>query len=541
MAIKRDSHSGAAIKLLLGLIAAGIANIIPSIAIAATPTIVTSHGQLTGTQTATTNEYLGIPYAIPPVGPLRWTPPQLYGMWPGVLQATQFGNYCMQPGLGSSFASENCLFLNVYTAISATPGQNLPVMVWIHGGGLVTGGGGIYDPTRIIDQGGVIVVTINYRLGYLGFFAHPAIDAEGHLKGNYGLMDQQLALQWVRDNIAAFGGDPSRVTIFGESAGGQSVYANLASPTAAGLFRRAIAESGAYSQFQDYYRFIVPMLRAETIGTSLVPAGKTIAKTVGCTRQTAACLRGVPASALIAAIPATQVIYPFVDGKILTRTPSAAFALGKFNRVPVISGGNHDEYRLFVAEEYDLMGHPLVTLADYQKATKAVFGNILGPVVYTSEYPLAHFPNPGEALGASTTDSIFACPERNSVRLLSKYVPTYAYEFNDENAYLVVDFFPPSPPITFPLGAAHGFEIPYLFDILSFPGTFTTGQEQLSEAMISYWTQFAATGDPNSVAEPAWTPYKSVTPTFQSLVPPAPIVETTFDTDHLCSAFWNKF
>jgi para-nitrobenzyl esterase len=538
MTLKRNSHPGLAIKLFLGMIAAGIANALSVAAMAGTPIITTSHGQLTGIQTATTNEYLGIPYAVPPVGPLRWTPPQLYGTWQGVLAASQFGNYCTQPGIGS----EDCLYLNVYTPINATADQKLPVMVWIHGGGLVTGGGELYDPTRIIDQSGVIVVTINYRLGYLGFFAHPAIDAEQHPKGNYGLMDQQLALQWVRDNIGAFGGDPSRVTIFGESAGGQSVYCNLISPTAKGLFQRAISESGSYLEFQTYYHTIVSLKTAETIGTAYVAAGKAIAKTVGCSNQTAACLRAVSASSLVVALPETDVIYPFVDGKVLTRTPGAAFASGRFNRVPIISGGNHDEYRLFVAEEYDLIGHPLVTLADYQRATIALFGRALGGTVYKVWYPLAHFPNPGEALGASGTDSVFACPERNGVRLLSKYVPTYAYEFNDENAYQVVDFFPPpNPPITFPLGAAHSFETPYLFDILSFPGTFTADQEQLSEAMIGYWTQFAATGNPNSDSEPQWAPYKSAKDEFLSLVPPMPAVESTYNKDHLCSKFWNLF
>jgi para-nitrobenzyl esterase len=349
--------------------------------------------------------------------------------------AIQFGNFCSQPGFGS----EDCLYLNVYTPRhkkKQNEHHGLPVMVWIHGGALVTGGG-FYDPTRIVEQSGVIVVTINYRLGLFGFFAHPAIDAEGHLDGNYGLMDQQLALKWVQDNIAAFGGDPERrnangknvgkeseraeeVTIFGESAGGQGVYSNLASPTAAGLFQRAISESGSYAEFQDYFHSIVPLAQAETSGTALVRAGTTIAASVGCSSQTAACLRGVPASTLVGAAPGT--LYPFVDGTILTQTPGAAFASGQFNQVPVISGGNHDEWRLYVARQYDATGHPLVTLADYQNATVALFGSTLAPILYTSVYPFAAYPNPGEALGASGTDDIFACPERNGVRLRSRRV-----------------------------------------------------------------------------------------------------------------------
>jgi para-nitrobenzyl esterase len=286
----------------------------------ASPAIVNKSGPLKGIQTPTTNEYLGIPYAVPPVGNLRWTPPQPFGKWHGVFQATQFGNFCTKPESGSTFGSEDCLPLIVNTTREQN-NQNkhhgLPVMVWIHGGSLVTGGGGFYDPTRMVEQGGVIVVTINYRLGLLGFFAHKAIDEECHLKGNYGLMDQQLALRWVKRNIGAFGGDSKRVTIFGESAGGQSVYSDLASPTAAGLFQRAISESGSYIQFQDYWApiSIVPLAQAETIGTSLVPSGTELANSVGCTSQTAQCLRDVPASTLVLAEPA--IIYPFVDGKIL--------------------------------------------------------------------------------------------------------------------------------------------------------------------------------------------------------------------------------
>ncbi|HTQ26067.1 MAG TPA: carboxylesterase family protein [Candidatus Binataceae bacterium] len=498
---------------------------------------------------------------IPPVGALRWTPPQPFGRWHGVFEATQFSSSCTQPdGLGGTSGSEDCLTLNIYTP-RGRKNQNkhhgLPVMVWIHGGALVTGGGGFYDPTRMIEQGGVIVVTINYRLGLLGFFAHPAIDAEGHLNGNYGLMDQQLALRWVQRNIGAFGGDASRVTIFGESAGGQSVYAHLASPTATGLFQRAIAESGSYIQFQDYWTpiSIVPLVQAESVGTSLVPSGTALAASVGCSGQTAECLRGVAASTIVLVEPST--IYPFVDGTILTQTPTAAFASGHFNRVPVISGGNHDEWRLFVADQYDATGHPLTDEADYEAAVDALwsgFGPAFGPFIFTVLYPLANYPivppipgdpnpSPGIALGASGTDGIFACPERNGVQLLAASVTTYAYEFNDENAYLVFNEFPAPlfPPIKFPLGTAHFTEVPYLFDVFSTPSNFTPEQQSLSESMISYWTTFAATGDPNSAGQPLWSPYSVATDEFQSLVAPTPTVETTFDDEHFCSAFWNNF
>jgi len=323
--------------------------------------------------------YFGIPYAAPPVGSLRWMPPQPHGKWQGVFAANKiFGNFCSQPdGTGGTIGDEDCLALNVYTPNVKKNSQNkapLPVMVWIHGGSLTTGASYIFDPSPLVTQGNVIVVTINYRLGYLGFFAHPAIDAEGHLNGNYGLMDQQFALQWVKRNIGAFGGDPNNVTMFGESAAAQSVYYNLASPTAENLFQKAIDESGAILEFRDYYDFIVPLATGETIGTSLVPSGESIASSVNCGSQTASCLRGVPASTLVLQDPA--LLWPFVDGTVLTMTPTAAFASGQFNQVPVISGGNHDEWRFQVASQYDSNGHPLETPADYINATDALWANL---------------------------------------------------------------------------------------------------------------------------------------------------------------------
>jgi para-nitrobenzyl esterase len=393
-------------------------------------------------------------------------------------------------------------------------------------------------------QQGVIGVTINYRLGYLGFFAQSALDSEGHPAGNYGLMDQQFALKWVQKNIAGFGGDPNQVTIFGESAGGQSVYAQLASPTAAHLFRGAIAESGSYGEFQDYFDFIVSLATGETTGTAFVPPGDSVAASVGCSGETSACLRAVPASALAAEEPGS--IYPFVDGTLLTQTPGQAFASGQFNRVPVISGSNHDEYRLFVAAEYDLAGNPL-TDAEYPAAVAAVFGdpvsNSFIQFLVNTEYPLSDFPPPPGvvsaplALGALVTDEFFVCPARNADGLLSQYVTSYAYEFNDENA-------PPAqsliPGLTFPLGAYHTAELPYLFN---FPGDiFTPAQVELSDTMIGYWTQFAKTRNPNSPGAPTWSKY-SVGGSFESLEPPTPMPESdaSFDSDHKCSSFWNTF
>jgi para-nitrobenzyl esterase len=532
-------------RLLLGVAAIGVFTLI-SVANASADNsshrrsiAFTESGLVIGSTTGGVSQFLGIPYAAPPVGALRWRPPKRYGFFPGfALQATQFGSACTQPG---GIGSENCLFLNVFRS-EAEWGEGerrgLPVMVWIHGGGLIDGSSTAYNPELLVKKG-VIVVTINYRLGYLGFFAQSAIDAEGHLNGNYGLMDQQFALKWVRKNIAGFGGDPDRVTIFGESAGGQSVYAQLASPLASGMFRGAIAESGSYAEFQNYFSNVVTLAQGETTGSQSVPSGAAIADSVGCTSQTASCLRAVPASTMIAQEPFP--LYPFVDGRLLTQTISAAFASGEFNQVPVISGTNHDEYRLFVATGFDLVGKPILTSAEYDTATTALWGPALGPPVLAS-YPFTSYPFGGEALGASGTDGVFSCPARNADQSLSKFVPTYTYEFNDENA-------PPAQALfggllTFPLGAYHSAELPYLFpgvDVFGLPATLSSQQVQLSDAMVSYWTKFAKTGDPNSFEEPFWSPYSASSDEFQSLIPPTPVVESNFNTGHRCSSFWDTF
>ena len=482
-----------------------------------------------------------------------------------MFQATQFGNVCTQTGFLGDSGSEDCLYLNVYVPSVAQPERGFPVMVWIHGGGFTFGAGSEYDPTPLVEKGGVIVVTINYRLGYLGFFAHPALDTEGHLAGNYGLLDQQFALKWVQRNIGAFGGDRKRVTIFGESAGGLSVYSQLASPTAAGLFQRAISESGAYASFAgpfpftDYDAAIVSLAVGESTGAhgldvGPVPSGNDVATSVGCpSPATADCLRAVPAATLVLAEPGG--VNPFVDGTVLTQPPGEAFASGQFNRVPVISGSNHDENRYGVALAELASGKPL-TAAGYPQAVYSYLV-LPGPPPHNavadsviSLYPLSADPtSPSIELGA-LGDADFVCTTRNADRLLSQYVPTYAYEFHDETA---PPFF---PPLSFPLGDSHFIEVQYLFDLKAGFGispTFTPDQQALSNTMIGYWTQFAKTGNPNGREEGenqqegaeeqsvAHWPSYSETAQFLSLVAPRPVAESdsSFDTDHKCSEFWN--
>jgi len=488
----------------------------------------TEEGIVRGVATATTRAFRGIPYAAAPVGALRWRPPQRAARHSTVLDATQFASHCPQPAgpFGRASASEDCLFLNVFTPghvdHDATFGLR-PVMVWIHGGALTTGESDDYDATRLVEQGDVLVVTINYRLGALGFLAHPALTAESpdHASGNYGLMDQQAALGWVRRNIVLFGGDPSRVTIFGESAGGLSVHSQLASPVAHGLFQRAIVESGAYQLTQ-------PSLAAGEA------AGTAFATRAGCTDPSAACLRALSVAQVLASQAGGFSPTPVVDGKILPRSIGAAFAAGQFNRVPVMEGSNHDEWRLFVALN-DLVSGP-VTVDGYPAAIQATLGIPAAAVaLFTAAYPVASFPSPDLALAALGTDGIFACNARVADQLLSRFVPTFAYEFNDENAPQ-----PFLPPVAFPYAAAHASEIQYLFTLpvtVPNPGL-DPDQQQLSAAMISYWTTFARTGQPRAPAAPPWTRFEADHDTLQSLVPPTPAPETGFAADHRC-AFWD--
>jgi para-nitrobenzyl esterase len=456
-------------------------------------------------------------------------PPQPAARWNAPRDATRYEKHCAQVAspYGVASTDEDCLYLNVFTPSDAhrdhgrDDWHRLPVMVWIHGGALVVGESDGYDPTRLVHED-VVVVTINYRLGFLGFLAHPALSAESpdHVSGNYGLLDQQAALQWVQENIGAFGGDPFRVTIFGESAGGLSVHSQLASPLAAGLFHKAIVESGSYALSQP------------TLASSEA-AGVALATKLGCLDQSAACLREVSVAHLLAL--QGSIISPVVDGVVLKEGIGAALASGRFNQVPVMEGTNHDEWRLFVASSGELVtGQPL-TAAQYIPAIAATLGVPLATASFIAAlYPLASYPSPSVALGAVGTDAIFACNGRKAIRSLSQYVPTFAYEFNDENAperFL--------PPVSFPYGAAHASEIQYIFDIpVTVPAPPLDGDQlALAQTMVTYWTNFAKNADPNGPGTPSWPQYSSSADTYQSLVPPAPAPEATFAVDHKC-AVW---
>jgi para-nitrobenzyl esterase len=484
------------------------------------PVAGTANGALRGLANGAVDEFLGIPYAAPPVGALRWQPPKPAASWSGVRDATQFAPHCPQVAgpFGQASTSEDCLFLNVFTPSHQQPGSGNPVMVWIHGGALVSGESNDYDPAKLVADG-VTVVTINYRLGALGFLAHPALAGANGQSGDYGLMDQQAALRWVQRNIAGFGGNPHNVTIFGESAGGLSTLSQVASPQAKGLFEKAVVESGSYNLTQ-------------TSLASAESAGEAFATKAGCASQTAACLRSLPVSTILADQDAAGYT-PNINTEVLPESLGTAFATGNFNRVPIINGTNRDEWRLFVALS-ELAGAP-VTAANYQSMISSTLGvPAAAAAVIAAKYPLSAFPSPSVALGAVGTDAIFACPALTIDQSVSRFVPTFAYEFNDENA---PELF--LPPVSFPYGAAHASEIQYLMDLptAAFPKALTAQQQQLAAIMKGYWTNFAKRGFPSSLGTPFWPLFNNLTQKIQSLAPPTPQTETDFANTHNC-AFW---
>jgi para-nitrobenzyl esterase len=486
----------------------------------------TEGGDLVGTTMGEMNAYLGIPYAAPPVGELRWRAPQRAHHWHGVLDAIQFAPHCPQNAspFGQASQTEDCLYLNVYTPRGAVgrdwfDWRGKPVMVWIHGGALVTGESDDYDPAALVARG-VIVVTINYRLGALGFLVQSALAGGGPdpVTINYGLRDQQAALRWVRDNIGAFGGDAGNVTVFGESAGGLSTLSQIVSPRSHRLFDKAIVESGAYS-------LALPSV------TQSEAAGAAFATAVGCSDQSAQCLRRAPLSAILAN-EAVGGYVPTVDGAILPSSLGAALAAGSFNQVPVMQGSNHDEWRLFVALDFDLLGAPL-TDTSYAALINGTYGPALGPVVL-GVYPAASYPSPDLADAAAGTDSIFACTGRIAIQALAQHVPVFAYQFSDPNAPQLF-----LPPVSFPYAAAHASELQYIFTLRSaIPHpALTTAQQQLSATMVDYWARFAKDSNPNQRGAPYWPQYSATSDAYQNLTPGAVMPEYDFAAEHQC-AFW---
>lgn len=457
-------------------------------------------GLIAGDDRDGVRSFKGIPFAAPPVGDLRWKPPQPVKPWYDTRACTAFSPRCPQPKsfitISAEPMDEDCLYLNVWTEAKNADAK-LPVMVWIHGGGYTTGSGSqpLYDGAALARQG-VVVVTINYRLGPFGFLAHPLLSKESPhaASGNYGLLDQIAALAWVQENIAAFGGDPNRVAIFGESAGAGSVGHLLVSPLAKGLFQRAILQSGTALGPKRHLRERVnaqePM---EQIGLQ-------IAKDLGCDTATdsLAAFRAVSAEKLLEASQPAQGLapggpgtrfWPIVDGWVVPDEPMLLFERGQYHRVPLLIGSNADEATLFL-RQFDVK-------RGYEALARAYVGPLADPL-------MERFPAPGDndtdvaaAVSRLVSVTSFIAPARVMARTFSK---------DDQQAFLY-HFTRVSPGLARrSLGATHGAEIGYVFDTLPAFG-FDDGDRKLSRVMSACWVQFAKTGDPNGPGLPTWPAY----------------------------------
>ena len=511
------------------------------------PFVTTEEGRVQGFLVNGVAEFLGIPYAAPPVGNLRWRPPKRHEPWTTVLKAKFFGSNCPQNqnhifAGPANLVNEDCLFLNVFTPnIDPTARVRLPVIFWIHGGGNFEGESTDYDATKLASDGKTVVVTVNYRLGSLGWLAVPALDAEGHLFGNYGLLDQQFALKWVQRNIAKFGGDKNNVTIGGQSAGSFDVEGNLVSPLSAGLFHRAILES---------------LVTEPQLLATAEASGATFADDANCDAahgyttnpQIAACLRALSVLQVAAILPnrgsliGDGTILPLQPATVSPTQPGAiylAFQNGTYNHVPIMSGNVEDEANFGLAvTEYNsqhittpgvpwLPGGPQTPYSAAQFAAAiAAFPTTVTPFtspLTVQAYVAAHYPlvssvPPGPQLSddALSTDRSI-CPQHRINRVIASGPspsPVYAYEFVDRTAPF---YFPPL--VQFESLAYHTADIQYLFPLFhggpvppSVSHSLNNKQMDLSDQLVTAWTNFAWTGNPNGFGDIPGCPTGAATP-----------------------------
>ncbi|MDY6924246.1 MAG: carboxylesterase family protein [Pseudomonadota bacterium] len=456
--------------------------------------VVTASGRLLGSSDAGTTRYLGVPYALPPVGDLRWRDPRSAKPWTGVRSATRFAPACPQigvamPGEPPSPTDEDCLYLNIWTPDPAgQDGQSWPVIVWVPGGGLTNGSTSIplYDGAALARRG-VIVVTVAYRLGVLGFLAHPELTAESGMSGsgNYGLTDQIAALEWVRDNIAAFGGDPERVTVAGQSAGATSVSILLASPRARGLFQRAIGQSGGlFEPLALAPRYLLKNAEADGLAYGAALGAPTLAQ-----------LRSLPVERFVDG-RGDVVVHPVIEPRVLPEPPHDVFAAGRHNDVPLLVGFNAEEAR-------SLTDLSEVSAQNFQEHLTARWGAL--PPALLGPYPFATDAEAREARANFERDLRFGWDIRAWARLAAAHgqAPVHAYYFSRRPPY-------PEGSVQEAWGAGHFAELWYMFDHLDQqPWPWTEADRKLADAMSDYWVAFARDGDPNGHGRPIWPAFEA--------------------------------
>ena len=467
-------------------------------------------GRVSGVESGGVSAYLGIPYAAPPVGALRWRPPQPAKPWDGVRACTQYGASCIQgnapdhPGKDSGAQSEDCLYLNVWTP-AKTRHERLPVMVWIHGGGFISGSGALPAPggTMLGSIEHVIVVSFNYRLGVFGFLAHPQLSQESphDVSGNYGLLDQMEALRWVRRNIAAFGGDPGRVTIFGQSAGGQSVIAQLVSPLSRGLFSRAASESPRYQDRGIGLWSTLTLEEQEQEGEEIAdglgipdgPGQAAALRKVSAARLATATAPAPRSLPLMFVQPPQPSFQPVVDGYVLPAEPWKLLRSGKWAHVPLLIGSNQDECNMW------LSGLPTPRAASVAEAARQRVQWFAGP----------DWPGLDQRFPAAPPGSLMPHTSRMMTVLEFNAPARYAARVAAESQRSFLYYFTRVPPGA-DAGADHGEEVPYVFGRVAAraqKGVTDATDVALSRVMMHYWASFAATGDPNSPGAPTWNAY----------------------------------
>jgi para-nitrobenzyl esterase len=443
--------------------------------------------------------FKGIPYAAPPVGPLRWKAPQPAPSWTGVRRAVDYGPRAMQGRIFDDMVfhddgpSEDCLYLNLWMPEANRPPGKLPVMVWIHGGGFIAGSSSeSRQDAGNLSKKGVLVVSMNYRMGVFGFFAHPELtqESEHNASGNYGQLDQIAALKWVKENIATFGGDPDNITIFGESAGSISVSALMASPLAQGLFQRAIGESGAF--FHDIHP---PQSRVEAEATGMKFGEQAFSTT------SLGTLRAMPAKYLLRAAlkQPRESFRPIIDGYFLPTNCLSIYAAGEQSHVPLLAGWNRDEGKF---KSYFTNDTP--TVKNYVQRAQARFGT--NSESFLKLYPAATDAEAKRAAQDFAGDRFIAYSTWKwlEMQLATGAAPVFRYEF-DQTLPL-----PTNAKLGAEPTAPHACEIEFVFRVLSSKHLPWRPQDQMvSELMADYWTNFAKTGDPNGRGLPPWPAYTS--------------------------------
>jgi para-nitrobenzyl esterase len=493
------------------------------------PVVRTDKGAVRGESASMVTSFKGIPYAAPPVGDLRWKAPQPAAAWSGVQDALEFGGSCVQgtgwdPGYDQPTLNEDCLYLNVYRP-STTDKKNLPVFVWNHGGGNTGGAGRDTNPDKFVTRQDVVFVTINYRLGAMGWLYTDGLNQENTdgAAGNFGLLDQQAALRWVQKNIRAFGGNPDNVTLAGQSAGARNTCTQLAAPGAKGLFDRAILQSGGCNS---------PARTQSAAATS----GDRFAAELGCATgagQTA-CLRSKSPAEVLAAQQKVSQNASVFGTSVLPNDPIELLKAGRLTDLPVILGGTSDERQQAVYGQYDYRGNPL-TVEGVQQLISSTYGDDAAQV--QSAYDIGSYYSPTVAWGAIQSDER-ACSDQVQRDRFALDTRTYAYEFAEKDPPAFTSIWRLNTD--YPFGATHVNDLGYLWDYLGTALPFSTEQVSLSNQMISYWGSFADDGKPDVRHAPEWPRYSPSGDQLQFVAPSATKVPTeTITTAHNC-ALWDE-